>query len=289
MSEPTLADPGTTPVGTEASTTGPQQTSEQTSTDTSSQDANGGRNPAWNNLLDKLPKEFHSMIEPDLREWDQNFTNKTQQVQSQYEPYKFLLEDNVSPENVQAGLQIMAMIEADPQAFHKQMAEFYKDQWGQGQEVSQEQSAEKDEATFSLDGEGDEFDVTKHPKFQELASNQEALATYLAQEIEAKKQAAADAEVAAEETRLKEKYGDFNQKFVYSYAIQNGVDLEDAVKAFSELTNEIRSAPRANDSAPSVFSPSGGVPSSQPKPGQLSDRETRRLVAEMAQRAHNQG
>lgn len=247
----------------------------------------GGKNPAWSKMLEKLPTEFHSIIEPDLREWDQNFSTKTQEVQSRYEPYSFLIDDHVDPENVKSALQITALIEADPQKFHEQMGEFYKDQWGQGQEVSQ--GTPPAEPEFSLDGEENpEFDITQHPKFQELSKNQEALAQYLAQEIEAKKQAEADREIEAEETRLKDKYGEYNQKFVYSYAVQNEVTLEEAVKEYHDMVKEIKSAPRASDSAPGVFAPSGGVPSSNPNPGKLSDKETRQLVAEMAARA-NQG
>src|SRR4051812_48698028 len=140
MSEPTLAagaaadtssqPTGNAPVEGQTSATSP----DTSQSDGQPTDKTNGRNPAWNKLLDKLPTEFHSIIEPDLREWDTNFTNKTQEVQSRYEPYNFLLENEIDPEQVQSALQILAMIETDPKAFHTQMGEFYKDQWGQGPE-----------------------------------------------------------------------------------------------------------------------------------------------------------
>jgi len=289
MSEPTLAagaaadtssqPTGNAPVEGQTSATSP----DTSQSDGQPTDKTNGRNPAWNKLLDKLPTEFHSIIEPDLREWDTNFTNKTQEVQSRYEPYNFLLENEIDPEQVQSALQILAMIETDPKAFHTQMGEFYKDQWGQGPE---EVSKNPSEAEFSLDDLDETPDITQHPKFKELSENQEALATYLAQQIQQQQEAEAEAEVAADEKRLKDKYGDFDEQFVFAYAVQNECDLEEAVKEYMKLSDRIRSQSRANDSAPPVFAPSGGVPSSQPSPGQLSDRDTRKLVAEMAARAH---
>lgn len=287
MSEPTLsAGPTATAPDTSTSQQQPVGSSQESG---QAESQSNGRNPAWNSLLDKLPSEFHSIIEPDLREWDKNFITKTQEVQSRYEPYQDLIDNEIDPEQISNALQVLAMIETDPRAFHTQMGEFYKDQWGQGQ---QEVSQDDPNAQFSLDGDdgGQEpLDITKHPKFQELSQNQEALATYLAQQIQQQKEAEADAEVAADEERLRKEYGDFNEEFVFSYAMQQECDLEEAVKAYKELENKIRTQPRASDSAPPVFAPSGGVPSSQPSPGQLSDRETRKLVAEMAARAHDQG
>jgi hypothetical protein len=290
MSEPVLADVSG-PVETSSQPVGTEQASQPQTSPPASEEQQSGGNPAWKTLLDKLPTEFHKMIEPDLKSWDDNFqsslTKKADEVQSRYEPYNFLLENEVSPENVQAGLQLMSMIEADPQAFYKQMGEFYKDQWGdQGQEVSQ-----GSEPQFSLDGDPNEqdFDITQHPKFQELSKNQEALATYLAQQIEKENEAKEAQALEAEETRLKEKYGEYDEEIVYALAVQTNIPLEDAVKKFVGLRDKFASAPRANDSAPGVFAPSGGVPSSNPNPGKLSDRDTRHLVAEFAARAAQQG
>lgn len=288
MSEPTLAS------GPAAdANSGGQNTGSQENLATGASEANAGTgdtgnsngfNPAWSSMLEKLPKEFHNSIAPDLKAWDQNFQTKTQEVQSRYEPYNFLVEGEISPEQVQTALQIMSVMEADPQGFHKNMGEFYKDQWGQGQ-----QEVEESEPQFSLDGEGnEEFDITQHPKFQELMQNQDVLANYLASQIQDQRTAEAEKEIAAQETELKEKYGDWDEDFVYSYAIQNEVELEDAVKKFVQLRDGIKNQPRASDSAPSVFSPSGSVPSSQPAPGSLSSKDTRNLVAEILARS-NQG
>ena len=281
MSEPTLS---AGPAAGADQNSGQQQTdtSQQTSGSGGQQEQSNGFNPAWNSLLGKIPQGLHKLIEPDLRQWDENFRNKTQEVQSRYEPYQFLIDNEVAPDQVEAALQIMSLIEADPRAFHTQMGEFYKDQWGdQGQ---QEVSQGGNEPQFSLDSE--EFDITQHPKFQELLQNQDAMAQFLAQQIEQQQTDEAEAELEQEETRLKEQYGEFNEEAVYSYALQNDVDLEEAVKWYVNLQNQIRSAPRANDSAPNVFTPSGGVPSSQPNPGSLSDKQTRELVADFLRRSH---
>lgn len=284
-------NPANTGQGQSGESTG--QTNGQTTGQTTSTSPDGsspGQNPAWQPMLGKIPPEFHKIIEPDLRQWDENFRTRTQEVQSRYQPYEFLVENEIDPEQINTALQIFAMIETDPRAFHTQMGEFYKDQWGQGQQVNSQEQQPNSDATFSLDGEdGQQFDVTQHPKFKEMAQNQEALATWAAQQIQREQEAEADAEVAAEEERLHKEYGDWPEEIVFALAVQKEIDLEDAVKEYKALENQIRSAPRANDTAPPVFAPSGAVPSSQPKPGQLSDAETRKLVAEMAERAHRQG
>lgn len=280
MSEPTLAATAAADTG---SVTESQTTETEASTDSGS-DTSNGFNPAWNGLLEKLPKEFHNIVAPDLKQWDDNFSKKTQEVQSRYSPYEQFVKDEVSPETIQAGLQLAAIIEADPKAFYEKMGEYYKEQWGQGQ--SEAEVPDGQEEMFSLDGTDD---IANHPKFKELAEQNKVVTEYLAQQIREQQAREADEEIQRDVDRLKEEHGDWDEEFVYSYAMQNDVTLEDAVKKFVSLRDGYRAKPLANDSAPPVYGGAGGLPSTQPNPGKLDSRATKNLVAEMLAKAQAQG
>lgn len=248
------------------------------------------RNPAWNNLLNKLPAEFHDMIDSDLREWDNNFSTKISEVQSQYEPYKEFVDNQVSPDDIKQALAIGAMIESDPGQFLDAMTQ-WAEQSGLRDQGQQEQ--ENDDDSFSLDdfddSEDDDDDISSHPKFQELEQQQRILAEFLAQQVQQEETAKAEAELDAEIKTLTEKYGEFDEELVLPYAMTKNVPLEDAVKFYSQRVESIKSAPRPGDYAPSVLNPSGTIPSSQPDPGKMSSRETKNLVKEMLAAAKAQG
>ena len=248
------------------------------STATESSDSSGG-NPAWSTLLEKLPTQLHPLVKPVLSDWDKNFQgvqSKYSEVQSKFEPYSQFAENAIDPDTISQALQIMSLIESDPQAFHKQLGDYYADQWDQGQQ-GQEQQIDDGEG-FSI---GDQqFDVTKDPKFQELAQNQQAMVEYLASTIEQQQQAEADAQVEAELQAVKQQYGDVNEQMLFSLAMANNLSLADAAKQLTEYSNSIRQQPRADANAPAVFSPNGGgIPSTQPDPAKMSGKETRALVA----------
>jgi hypothetical protein len=276
MSEPALAADAAASIGQEPS----QSVSEATGGGESS-----GFNPAWSPLLEKLPQEFHKLIEPDLRQWDQNFQQKTSEVQSQYEPYKDYVENQVPPEVINNALQLMAVIDADPRSFYENMGKFYADQWGQGQPGSNDAEDE----SFALGDEDTGQDLESNPLIQQLKSQQDIIAQFLTTQLEQQQQAAVDAQIEAEETALKEEFGEFNPKWVYSYAMQNGTDLRTAVEEYHSFVQQIRSTPTASDGAPTVFAPSSAIPSSQPDPAKMDAKQTRSLVAELLAKAHQEG
>lgn len=234
-------------------------------------------NPAWNNLLEKLPAGLHGLVIPELQSWDKNFQEKTTEVQSRYAPYQSLLDNNVPPEQVENALRTMQMLQQDPRKFYEELGKFYEAEWGQGQEG---QVTAPEEETFTL-GE-DDFDITKHPKFQELMQNQQVMAQYLQQQIEAEQQAAADKQIETDLKNLTEKYGEFDEEWVLALTMQKNQSLEDSVKAYHEFVTKVRTAPRAGDSAPPVFSPTGGVPSTHTDPRNMNRKDTRNLVAQLA-------
>lgn len=233
-----------------------------------------GINPAWNSVLDKIPAEFHSQIIPTFQEWDKNFQSKTSEVQSQYEPYNFLLEGGIDPQRVQMALNLTNIIDADPRKFYEEMGNFYKDQWGQGQQ-GQDNGEE-----FQLGAAEEDFDITQHPKFQELQQTIEAMSQGLQQQEQEKAIKQAEAEVEAEVKQLKEEYGDWDEEFVFSLAVAKNIPLKQAVEAYNAKFGQAQSQPKPTP--PTVFPTTNSVPlAQQADPAKMSRQQTRQMVVEI--------
>lgn len=270
MSEPALAAGAAADSGGGEGAVPDQQVTQPVGNDQS------GFNPAWNPVLEKLPTEFHKLIQPDLQSWDKKFEEQLQQVQSRFDPYKEFVDNQIPPEQLQTALQLMAVIDADPRGFHDQMEKFYADEWGQGPQ------SDNSDDMFELGGEEETQDWTQHPKAQELIRNQEAMVQFFQQQAEQQKQAEDDANLETQLAELKQQHGEFDETVVIPLAM-NGMSLEDAVQKYFTLTAGTRQT--ASDGAPAVFRPSGAIPSTQPDPAQWTAKQTRQSVAAILQQA----
>src|SRR5690349_15512817 len=76
-------------------------------------------NPAWNAVLEPLPQEFHKQVMPKLQEWDDNFAK----VQSDFAPYKPLLDNNVRFEDIQKAFSLVDLINSNPRAVWDQLGQ----------------------------------------------------------------------------------------------------------------------------------------------------------------------
>lgn len=271
---------------------GPVNPSPETGSEGGQENSGGqtGFNPAWSPMLEKLPQEFHNIIAPNLREWDSNYQRDVQEVQSRYAPYQPLIDQNVSIEQIDQALTLAALFQADPQGLYSQLGEWGKTQgWDQGQPVTPEVPAGNEpDDTFSF---GEESDITQHPKFQELQQQLEMMMNIVQQGAAQSQQQEADQALIAEEQQLTEKYGEFDPKWVYPYAVQTQSSLEEAVQAYHEFVNNIRSAPRANDGAPPVFSANGNgqLPSTDPNPRKMTKDERMKYVEGILAQQAQQG
>lgn len=83
-------------------------------------------NEAWNPLLEKIPTQFHNLIAPDLKQWDQNYNNSIQKVHSQYAAYKPFLEQQIDPNALNEAYMLRQALEQDPMKFVQALMEHYK-------------------------------------------------------------------------------------------------------------------------------------------------------------------
>lgn len=250
-----------------------------------------GGNPAWGEIFDKLPGGYQQMIAPTLQKWDKNF----QQVQEQFAPYKSFAEQKVSADDIQQAMELRKLALENPRQIFDVLQQTFGEEWGltQGQpetpQVPQQGQPQDQVTDLSAPPNPADFDITQHPKVQEMMKNQDTMAQYLATQIQQQQQIEQDQALDAEITRLKEKYGDWDEATVFSYAQADpGKPLEQFVLQYKALEEQIRSRPGAADGHPRLVPPGGGIPSEAVDVTKLSGQDRRGLVANYLRNAFEQ-
>lgn len=240
------------------------------------QEQSSGRNPAWDPVLNLIPSTLHDGVTPHLREWDKNFQTELQKVQSQYEPYKPLIDSGAAPETLQAALNFYQMAEQDPQRVFEEMAKYY----GFGQDQGQQEQVQSSDDEFNLDNSGEEQD----PRYAALEKNQEAMAQMLLSQHNKEQEAQFEAEVEVEVTKIKTAHPDMSEDdelMMYRLAIANQSTLtqaSDELFKYKESTSQF--ALQGKSQAPAVMNSTGTIPGQPPiDPRKLDSKDTKALVA----------
>jgi hypothetical protein len=268
---------------TNGDTTQGQDVTEDVTSGTSGEgNTDTGGHPAWKEILDQLPEEFHPLVTPKLEAWDSGVQTRFQNLQSEYEPYKTFIEQEVDPEYLVQAAQLAAAIEQDPERVYKALQEAY----GYGQGV-----ADTTEVT-----DPDDTDDPDDPIAARLAEHERMLErmaeTFMAEQDA---RAAQEGESVLDEymAALHEAYPKgFDDTYVLNQ-IASGVDGEKAVESFYSLvesyggkveTTTTSTAP----SAPPILGSGGGTPSERVDPRQLGNADTEKLVAELLRAANEE-
>lgn len=241
-------------------------------------------NPAWQKVLDTLPQEFHKQVLPEFQQWDKNFL----EVQSKYAPYKPLLENNVSMEDIQSSIELAKWISSDPQAVFEELGRRY----GFGTEQGREQvddSKQKEQEQEYLDLSEQE----QNPQLLQLQQTVAGLQDMLNQQEQQKQQQAvianAQREIESEwsqiESNINSKLGPDIRKEITRRAIIIGDEtgnysLTEGYKDYAEFVNRVRNS-RANNSAPSVLPGNGGQPVTKKNLGQMDEEERQDYIANL--------
>ena len=237
-------------------------------------------NPAWSPLLEKLPSSLHPMVTPELKSWDQKFQEQLQQVHSQYEPYKQLIDNQVPADTLQQAWQLFNLINENPQLVYDQMGQYYG-LGGQGQQEQQPNNPNPEEEP-GFDFNNPEADISQHPKFQELMQNQQMLAQFLVEQQQQEASKQAEVQIESEISAVKEKYPYLNELQMIQLAMGGNMSITQAAEQLnaqreSWLTESRRPAPQ-------VFSGGGSVPAQQGiDPTKMNSTQTRAAVAAILQ------
>ena len=233
--------------------------------------SDSGGHPAWKEILDVLPSSLHPIVTPALQKWDQGVQERFQQVQSKYDPYKPIIENDVDPEQIQKALDVANMLQTDPRGFYERMQGYF------GQEDQGQQKTDEDDDLYDIAEGGEE----ENEHWKRLEQNQQVLAEYIQKEMQAKADAEAEAKLDADLKELREKHGDFDEEFVLTYAMNNNGDLNAGVQKYNQLIGKVRGVPSPGSDLPKVIAPGGATPSTAVDPATLDSKGAKNLVVDL--------
>jgi hypothetical protein len=257
--------------------TAQEQTNLSDSTPQAGQENSG--NPAWQPILDALPTSLHSQVTPVLQEWDKGVQQRFNAIHEEYAPYKPLKEQGADPETINYALNLVNALNENPEQVWKSMGEYYNLTPAEQAQVKAEQ-----------DNQPDWMDNEEYvdPRIAKLEEGVQVMAKVLAEEQQAKAQAAEDARLNQELGDLKEKYGEYDENYVLGRML-NGDSAEDAIKGYQAITEKIL-AEHNRPAAPKVLGGGGGgVANTSINPAKLSESERRQLAVEMLAKAKQEG
>lgn len=238
-------------------------------------DNSSGHNPAWDEVLSLLPEQFHSVVTPTFQKWDQSAQSRIEAANAelkQFEAYKPYVEHGINSDELEQGLRLLYEINNNPQNVYEALKNSYN--FGQQPETPE-----------TPEGEENPLDNLPPEILEKINSHDgmlQAVAQIVLNDAQAKQDATADAALEKELNDLKTAHGEYDEDYVLA-KMQLGMSGEDAVKSYQALVQRITPQPFA----PSVLGSSGGngVPSGAIDVTKLSPKDTRNLVAQMAEAA----
>lgn len=240
-------------------------------------------NPAWQSVLDKLPAEFHPQVLPTFKEWDGNFAK----VQSEYAPYKPLVENKIPYEAIENSMQLARIMNADPRQVWDELGRRYGfNSTEQGQQQFEEEEQEEQET--------DPTDLSKNPQFAQLQNAYNQIQAQLQQQLQVQEETRAMREVETEWNNLETKLGTKLNNDVRTEIVRRAVyigdqrgdgnySIEEGYSDYANFVNKVRNQ-RANNGAPPVLGGNGGQPVSKKNLGTMTDDERRDYIAQYAER-----
>lgn len=257
---------------------------------------NNQGHPAWQEILDVVPEEFHGLLTPKLKAWDDGVSNKLQSVQSEVEPFKELLDAGLSPEQIKGAVDFGRMFNEDPATVIQKAIEHYKiDLNALGFNTGQGEGGDGSPSDDELDDLAERY--KDDPVIQSIIESQRGLEERFETKEQEEEASAAqqEAERALDEylETLTEEYGEYDETYVLAM-MQAGMDGEEAVKQFQQISpnytsgeSENSDGDQAGSSAsqtPVIAGGSGnvgtGVPNPSNKLGDLKPNAVSDLVSQ---------
>lgn len=239
-----------------------------------------GLNPAWGEALSAIPEQFHQVLTPHFEKWDQSAQQRIEQANqtvSQFEPYKPFVENGISAQDLEQGIQLMYQLNTNPQAVYNALAEAYGFNAATGEIEGEEE-------------EGEEDPNFQDPRFDSLQQGLDLVAQTLLQQEQQKLESQAEAQIDTELNQLREKHPNISEEFALSLMV-NGFGIDDIGKQWDAISqNILQQNPRPF--APQVLGNSSGgtgLPSQAIDPKTLSGKDTRNLVVQMLNAANRDG
>jgi len=244
-----------------------------------------GGHPAWQEALSQVPVPFHDRLTPVFSKWDQEVQKKIEAEQSRYAPYRSFIESRVDPAQIDASLRLAQALQTDPRAVYDYLAE----QHGYNTPTSgQGRGATGD--TVDLGEFADEQKPVDDPRFNQLERQQQLLMQTMQHQMEQESQREGDVWLSGKQAEITAKYP--NLPLDWDYIINKAaVDgqrtrdfdkaLESAAGAYVKLLGNMRANPGANGTAPNVLPATGGVPATNVKVSEMTDKARKQFALDM--------
>lgn len=227
-----------------------------------------GDNPAWGDIRSALDETTYSLIKPHLSKFDRE---AQQRITAQNEKFGWagkLIEGGATPESVEQAYGLAGRIRENPLGVFGELrdylAEYYPDDFAQLDWIAKQAEAEGN--TPPVDEAGS-IPPEIQAKLDEMENWQSRQEQFLEQQAEKQMRDDMAAQIDTEFNALKAARPDLvdaDWKEIFSYAAaqtqmrNKPVSLTDAAEWFDSISNRIRTAPRAGDSAPDLLGGGGG-------------------------------
>ena len=176
------------------------------------------RNPAWDELLDVLPKSLHGMVKPVLDKWQSGIDSEFEKIA----PYRKFADADVNPQIIEASMDLARQVQSNPKAVYDELAQRYG--WSAAQQMVEEASENLEEAE-----EMDLFDDSESTsELKALKSELDALKSTITSQQEASEQEALSNQIEESLQSLGKEAGDFDQEAVVRRAMLLADDYPDA-------------------------------------------------------------
>lgn len=237
-------------------------------------------NPAWSELLQELPQELHEKVTPHLQKWDSNFTEQVQKVHSEYEPFKKFKDQGFDPDRLDFGARIVSALESDPKMVYEALQTYYNFNEEPGANSGQGQGEEPPSGTDPY--------AQYDSRFKDIERKNDLMAQALFQQQR-------DRELADEEQALETEFSEAKEKFkergnltqddeqliVGMLMADENLSVEQAMGQYYDRLDAYAKSIKEQLPKPMVLGSGGGLPGTSKKPNELSNSETKNLVADI--------
>jgi hypothetical protein len=243
-------------------------------------EATGGDN--LNPFLERVDPAHREVVEPYLKQWDANATRRFQEIHSTYDPYKFLVDNQVDPQIVNNSLSLYSLLETDPEKLYyllQQEAQVHG--WGQQQGQPGSQYVEDQYQGLPTQFVS-EFQGLQQQNAQMLQALQAVGGWINAQQTTTQEQQE-DQELDRTLGLMRQEYGDFDEQYILAQ-MSTGASPEQAMQAYQGLVQGLlqqqeQSGGGRGRFAPRVMGSGGVVPMEGTDVKKASGQEVTDLVA----------
>lgn len=250
-----------------------------------------GPNPAWNDVLNAVPAEFHNVLTENFKKWDQEAQSKIEQANAQiraFEPYKAFVDNQIPASELENGLRLMYEVNTNPKDVWEALGKAYNLTPAQVQQIANDTANATDPNQPQGQPNAGQQQY-KDPRIDQLQQGIELVSQIVLQDQQAKQAALEDQKLANELKSLEQKHGAFDEGYVLAM-MQNGMNGEEAVKAFQSFRTGLLQNGQQSFAPNIIGSSSGGTgyPSQAIDPRKLDDKGTRDLVRQMLEASNRE-